>query len=182
MFRLEQEIKTLSAEVEDLEKRAAPHPEMPNATWIRAKLGDLAELLKTQMPTAALALRNILGKVVAHPVVQPGKKRGYVQLHFVIHGFEVVQTPIGETLPESVQRAMVAGVGSVQAEAQSFVLDLGEPTNMDRHGPTVVAMRNAKVKWSKIAEITGLQIQNAYTLYKRLTQGVPTQETPPPSV
>ena len=51
--------------------------------------------------------------------------------------------------------------------SNEIVLDLGGPTLMDEWGPKIAEMRAERVKWIKIVEITGLDLNRAYRSWKR---------------
>ena len=177
--KCEAQVKLLRAEVETARQTMAQTIALPDEAWVRGKLKDLASLLKTQMPKAALVLRGMLCRIVAQPMIAPGKKRGYVRLHFRIDGLGVIAAAMGDKLSTTARQMMAQTPDTSGAPiSEAFVVDVGAPTNMDLHGPTVVAMRNAGTTWKAIAEVTGLKIQNAYILYKRLTGAQPPSDPP----
>jgi hypothetical protein len=105
----------------------------------------------------------MLGKVVAEEVKIPGKKRGYARLRFRIDVGAALSEVLGAKLPASVLAAL-----DPHGQSDEFVIDLGAPTRLDKLGPQIVAMRREGVKWTEIAERTGLSLDNAYAAFKRL--------------
>ncbi|MEI8197297.1 MAG: recombinase family protein, partial [Phycisphaerae bacterium] len=180
LAKCEKTVKELQADVAAAQQTLVETIPLPDETWVREKLKDLAGLLQTQMPKSALIMRSLLGKIMAHPVTYPGKQRGHIELRFQVQGLATVLAALGERVPPLVRQMMGSAGEDMASEAQEFVVPLGEPTNMDRHGPTVVAMRQAGAKWKDIAAATGINLQNAYTLYKRLMKASAPDNVMPP--
>ena len=51
--------------------------------------------------------------------------------------------------------------------SEEFVIDLGEPTRMDRWAPRIAEWRQQGVKWTEISRRTNLKVANAYAAFKR---------------
>ncbi|MCH7685442.1 MAG: hypothetical protein IH899_01960 [Planctomycetes bacterium] len=82
--------------------------EMPDDEWITDQLRDLASLFREDERRAAVLLRQLLGRVEAHQVIAPGKKRGYSQLHFRINGWEALLCVLDDRIPAGVLEAMIS--------------------------------------------------------------------------
>ena len=71
---------------------------------------------------------------------------------------------LGGILPDTILSAI--SLDDSEGE-QEFVLDLGEPTRIDRLAPEIVALRQQGVTWAEIEARTGLKTGNAYNALKR---------------
>ncbi len=163
----EQEAAFLRKRIDDARKLLAEPVELPSNEWILQQMNDLASVIREGGYQSALLLRSILGRVEADQMIPPGKKRGYARLHFRINGWEVLKAALQETgdLPRILE-AMPSDSGK-EAPSDAFVLDLGEPTLMDRWAPKIAELRAAGIKWTEIVEITGLDLNRAYRAWKR---------------
>lgn len=147
---------------------------LPDAAWVAARLGEWAERAAAGDGPGAL-LRLALAAVAAEPVLAPGKSRGFIRLRFRVNAWAALAGALGEALPTTV-RALLPSAPLVGGEPE-FALDLGEPTAMDRWAPQIGAWRAEGVPWAEIVRRTGLDLNRAYTAWKRHTGA--TGDSPP---
>ena len=140
--------------------------DLPDDAWIQEQLADLSSVLSGDEKQAANLLRKLLGRVIAHQVLPPGKTRGYSQLRFRVSSWEIIEAVLGDKLPA----VIAANMGSSQdpmGGSQEFVLDVGGPTRMDLLGPVIAKMRAEGKPWKEVWKETGLGSGPAYVCWKR---------------
>jgi hypothetical protein len=98
-------------------------------------------------------------------VIAPGKKHGFVRLRVRVDAWGALAAAAGDSLPAGVRHAPEVPAGS----GPEFVLDLGEPTAMDRWAPAIAEWRAAGVTWEEIVRRTGLDLSRAYVAWRRYT-------------
>ena len=137
-----------------------------------AQLHRWAGGLNEAMPRAAAVLRQALGSVTAHAVLAPGKRRGYMQLQFRIRAWQTLRAVMGDRMPEGLHAAANASEGETDG-GPKFVLNLGEPTGLDRWAPQIAAWRAEGVTWEEIVRRTGLDLNRAFIAWKHFTSAPP---------
>ena len=160
----ELEAEQLRARIAEAESTRLTTGAIPDDAWIAEKLRSLAPLLRSDPGQASLLLRRLLGHVTAEAIVPPGELRGFIRLRFRIAGIQVLKEALGGMLPDGIVSAM--NLGDAGGE-QEFQIDLGEPTRLDRLAPEIAALREQGVTWAEIEARTGLEIGNAYNVWKR---------------
>jgi hypothetical protein len=90
LHRLEQDAKALRVEIDAMKNEVGATQTMPDDFWVQDQVRDLVGMLKTQLPNAALTLRKIVSKIIAEPVIMPGKTRGYIRLRVKFCGKSLV--------------------------------------------------------------------------------------------
>lgn len=141
---------------------------LPDDRWIQQQLRDLADLLKEyDLPRTASLLRQLFGKVMAHPIVAPGKQRGFAQLRFQVSSGALLQSVLGSRIPETILKLLVPTEGNQSGTSPLFTINLGQPTGPDYAAPRIVELRAEGKTWKEIAASTGASIGNAYNIWKR---------------
>jgi hypothetical protein len=178
---LKQRLAQREAEATELRRRIAEadqaisaSAEMPDETWIREHLRDMASLLSGEMPRAALLLRRLIGCIEASAVVAPGKKRGFARLTFRIRAWDLLVVAMEGRISEFVAE-MVGGTAD-SLEGPEFTIDLGRPSRMEEWAPKIAEMREQGVAWKKIVEITGLRMGPAYETWNRYVKAMTRQK------
>ncbi|WP_162136350.1 recombinase family protein [Zavarzinella formosa] len=146
---------------------------LPDESWVAERLGEWAGQIPHEGPGGILRLA--LASARAEPVITPGKKRGFVRLRFRLNAWRALAAALGDALPvESCGLWPKPSAGG--DDGPEFMIDLGEPTAMDRWAPQIVAWRAEGVTWEEITRRTGLDLNRAFIAWKRL-QGA--DEAPP---
>lgn len=160
---LEAEARQLRERIEGYEKLRAGEVALPDDEVLAAELGQWVSVLNGDRTRAACVLRQAVGLVAAHAILAPGKQRGYAQLRFRIRTWEALRAVLGDRLPD--------GFCTLASADQSpeFVIDLGQPTVMDRWAPQIAAWRAEGVTWPEIVRRTGLDLNRAFLAWKRYT-------------
>ncbi len=174
--RTEAEVEQLRVRIAEGQRTQLSTAAMPDDMWILEKLLNLAPLLRGDPAQTAILLRRLLGQVTAEAVVAPGKSRGFIRLRFRVAGIQVLKEALGGALPDTIVSAI--NVNDAAGEHE-FVLDLGEPTRVDRLAPEIAALREQGVTWAEIEARTGLKTGNAYNAWKRSTDAKSTHEASP---
>ena len=174
---LKQRLAQREAEATELRRRIAEadqaisaSAEMPDETWIREHLRDMASLLSGEMPRAALLLRRLIGCIEASAVVAPGKKRGFARLTFRIRAWDLLVVAMEGRISEFV--AEMVGGSAASLESPEFTIDLGRPSRMEEWAPKIAKMREQGVPWNEITKITGLGLGPAHEAWKRYVRGM----------
>lgn len=182
-------LKLLEAEVEAVEQRigeaqraAAVPGEMPDDAWIANQLKDLTGLVREGGEPAASLLCRLLGKVTAHQVVLPGKKRGYIQMHITLSGYRALAQVLEGKIP-GIFLAPGDGKEDATVEVQ---LNVGRQSRLDELGRQIAQMREEDVPWKEIYRITGLESRPAYLAWRRYLYAQKKaqeqeQQAPPPA-
>ncbi len=163
-------LREAEAEKAELDRRlaaAAGGPStaaLPDEAWVAARLGEWAGQAPAEGPESLLRLA--LAAVVAEPVVAPGKTRGFVRLTARVKAWEVLAAALGSSLPAA---ARLLSPAPEDDGGPAFVIDLGEPTAMDRWAPQIAAWRAAGVSWGEVVRRTGLDLNRAYRAWARHT-------------
>jgi hypothetical protein len=165
--QLEQERKDLQQRVDDQRALLAKPLELPDDDWVHKQLGDLASLLREELPRSALLLRRLLGRVTAHPIGIRGKKRGYAQLRFRVKGMAVLDSLLEGHLPAVVLEDAQAASGSPDARSAEIRIDLGGPSRLDRLAAEIDELRAKGVTWQEIGRMLDISPGNAWTARKR---------------
>jgi len=83
--RLQQRRREKESLTKDLRQAQQLHektPDEPTLEWVEAQLANLSNVLKGQNPTAALALRNLVGgRIQVSEIQQVGRKRFFFSRH-----------------------------------------------------------------------------------------------------
>jgi site-specific DNA recombinase len=163
---LETEQYAVGNRIRELEESMRAGTAMPDDAWIADQLRGLQSVLKDEMKLSARMLQEMIGRIDAEQVSIPGKKRGYTRLRFRIRGWEGLRHLLAGKMPAAVLDALKP-TDPTLGVSEEFVIELGEPTNMDKWAPKIAAWREQKVKWKEIADRTGLTMGNAWAAYKR---------------
>jgi site-specific DNA recombinase len=166
---LESEKARLSQRLAEIQQLPASQNPMPNDEWVAEQLRALSALLRDHHSGAISICRAILGDIVAEEIKSPGKRRGYIRLRIQLQTQEMVNAVMQKALPAGALAMLDKEIPTGKCE--EILLDLGKPTRMDEWAPQIVEWRNQKMPWHEIARRTGLQIQNAYTAWKRYLDG-----------
>lgn len=164
LAELEAQKRRLQAALAQLQEVNDVEAKMPDRAWLNQQLGNLRALLYDDMPALAQAMRPLLGRITAEPVIYSTKKRGYAKLTFRLEGWAMLKQMLIGQLPDHILALLKP---SDTADGETFEIDLGQPTRYDLLAPKVVEMRNAGRKWREIAAVTGIAIGNASNLYAR---------------
>lgn len=164
---LEEESRRLQKRLDGFDVVRQGEEVLPDRAWLAAQLGRWVGELKGDVTQAAAVLHQALGRVTAHAVVAPGKRRGYMQLRFRVQAWDTLRALMGDRTPAGLQ-ASNPSEGEADASAEC-VLNLGEPTAMDRWAPQIAAWRAEKVTWEEIVWRTGLDLNRAFIAWKRFT-------------
>lgn len=162
----EREALRLRRKLDDARKLLSAPVELPNDAWIQQQFADLASVIREGDYEASQLLRKIVGRIEADQVIPPGKSRGYARLRFRIHGWEALKAIVLAADSGDALNALTTNSVS-DASSEEFVIDLGGPTLMDEWAPKIAEMRANGTKWTKIVEITGLDLNRAYRAWKR---------------
>lgn len=164
LAELEAQKPRLQAALEQLQEVNDVEAKMPDQAWLNQQLENLRALLHADMSELARAMRPLLGRITAEPVIYSTKERGYAKLTFRLEGWAMLKQMLVGQLPDHI----LALLKPADADGgETFEIDLGQPTRYDLLAPKVVAMRNAGHKWREIAAATGIAIGNASNLYAR---------------
>jgi hypothetical protein len=137
---------------------------LPGKSYIREQLADFASILREGGHDSNLLIRKFLGKIDADQRISAGKSRGYSQLRFKLEPDKVLST-VFESSHSSI-RALLQEVEST-GEGIKCVVDLGSPSKMDQWAPEIARLRREGSKWTEIVNITGLDLNRAFTAWKR---------------
>lgn len=170
------DVARLDAEVVAVQKLVNAPSELPPDTWVAEQLADLAGLLRRDVGQAAFLLRQILGRVTVEEVVAPGKKRGFVRLRFRIDAWGVASRVLAKA--KDVPPAAFPTPSAGDVVYRDVVLDVGGPTRMDTAAPLIADMRAHGRSWREVAEATGLNMGNAYMVWKRYADAQPGEDAP----
>ena len=140
--------------------------QMPDEEWIAQQFRGLPALLREDGPGTAMLLRKLLNKVEVHPVIPPGKVRGWPQLRFTVCASAACDIILPRQLSKSALPLLSNSTIPATTE-HAFQLDLGEPSRMDNWGPQIVKMRADGKTWEEVVEATGLGLGPAYIAWKR---------------
>jgi hypothetical protein len=166
---LEAQAQQLKGQLASYETFHHGEVDLPDNAWLAERLRQWITLLNGETPRAAALLRQTISSVAAYPVIAPGKKRGYTQLRFCIQAWKMLRAALGTQLAEGLPLPVSPG-GDAQALSPEFVLDLGEPTAMDRWAPRIANWRAEGVTWEEIVRRTGLDLNRAFVAWKRYTR------------
>lgn len=169
LAKLEGEKASVEAALAQLDQVETAAVQIPSDQWIGQQLSALASLLETELHSLARHIRPMLGRVVAEPVIAPGKKRGYARLRFTLRGWATLSHLLADKLPPVVASSLAGP--SLPDESPPFVIELGAPTQIDRWAKQVVEWRRQNVTWPEIVRRTGLSLGSAWTAYQRGLQG-----------
>lgn len=161
---------SLGQKIAHLRQAQSVKNDMPDDQWVREQLKDLQAILRDGKDGAAQLVRKLVVKITAEQIVAPGKKRGYIRLHFRIDGWAAIRQVLSKTLPRHVLESLKPASTISPADGE-YIVTLGAPTQMDKWAPQIVQWRREGVKWTEIAKRTGLKLANAYTAYKRYVRG-----------
>ena len=162
----EREAERLRKRIDDAEKALSAPVEMPDDQWIREQLNEISSVVQDGGYEACLLLRKLIGKIEVEQVIAPGKTRGYARLRFRISGWETLKIALETAGSIGALEALLKNYGN-EATSEELVIDLGGPTLMDKWAPKIAELRTKGVKWTKIVEITGLDLNRAYRAWKR---------------
>lgn len=165
----EEQVESLRKRIEEQKIILTAPVAMPEEEWFQAQLADLVSVLNDDKRQAALFLRRILGKVRAFEIRAPGKKRGYIRLRFRVNAWATLKEALQDLLPDVVIAAIADETSASDSTSPEFVLDLGQPTRMDKLAPQIVALREQGHTWDEIGRRTGIRPGNAWTVWKRHT-------------
>lgn len=168
LAELEGDSERLQKRLEGFDSLRRDEAALPDDAWLAEQLQVWAAALNEDAPRAAALLRQAVGPVTVQPVVAPGKRRGYARLRFRIRAWEALRAVMGDRMSECWQAAANASEGELDASPE-FVVDLGEPTDMDRWAPQIAAWRAQGVLWKEIVSRTGLDLNRAHIAWKRFT-------------
>jgi site-specific DNA recombinase len=163
---LEAAKKSLQERIEAARRLPALPSKLPDKAWLIKELGNLAAVLEEDVSNSAKLLRKLLGKVTAHAIIPPGKKRGFIQLRFRIDYWEAICLSLTPDSRLALEAALV-GAQDVIGVSDEFRLDIGGPSRMDQWGPKIAEMRRQGLRWKDITEITGLGLGPAYVAWER---------------
>lgn len=164
----EREAKELRQQISQAEQVEKAPASLPDEGWVQEQLRSLAGLLKLELPQAAMTLRQLLGKVAAHAILAPGKKRGYAQLRFRVNAWASLRAALQKRLSEPALEMLTANTAPADVSPEIH-LDLGQPTVMDTLAPEIAAMRAQGLTWADVCRRTGLGLGPAYVAWKRWT-------------
>ena len=165
-------LKQLEQEKAEIDQRLATADDeadaipLPDAEWVSTRLAEWAE--RAAASESDSFLRDALQAVTAEAVVAPGKKRGFIRLHFRVDAWAALAAAMGAALPAAVRPPESAD----EDTSPEFTLDLGGPTAMDRWAPRIAAWRAAGITWVDIVRLTGLDLNRVYLAHKRYTAAV----------
>lgn len=162
----EHEAQQLRDKIDAARNLLAAPVAMPDDAWIRQQLDDLASVIRDGGYEASLLLRKIVVRIEADQVIPPGKTRGYSRLRFRVHGWEVLKAILSSVDGSNALDTLLANFAGDES-TDEFVIDLGGPTLMDEWAPKIAEMRARGIKWTKIVEITGMDLNRAYRAWKR---------------
>jgi site-specific DNA recombinase len=165
----ERDAKELGRKIEAARRILDAPAKMPSDAWIQEQIDDVSLILHEESHESVQLLRRIVGHVEADQVISHGKKRGFPRIRFRVNGMELLKDVLKgsdangllEFLPQE---------ASLAADSREFVISLGKMTPMDRWAPKIAEMRANGVKWTKIVEITGLDLNRAYIAWKRYVE------------
>jgi site-specific DNA recombinase len=144
---------------------------VPDETWVREQLGTWANDLRGGGPQASVVLRRAISEIRAESVCAPGKKRGFIRIHFHVNAWQLLIACMGTTLPP----ALTAELNCKEVEGEmspEFTIALGEPTKLDRWAPEIARWREEGVQWEEIVIRTGLDLNRAYIAWKRYVTAI----------
>jgi hypothetical protein len=104
-----------------LKNAASNRPPQPTAEWIDDQLRNLHEVLASNTPAAAVALGNLIGKVVVIEVMRPGRKRPFLRGKFTLQTRSAVNAVTG-TARKNAAAASAEGDGG-----EKILIDFVEP-------------------------------------------------------
>ena len=169
LISLEKELESIDDRIASMSNRQHAKLDFPEMSWIKAKLGELATLLKSDKNRASTVLRKVVKKLHVSAIKPPGKKRGFARL--------TVQFDTRESLREAATKSGAKnGFEELRNPDQDedlspeFEIDLGAPTKMDSLGPLIAELRSRKVKWADICQQTGLGRGPAFVAWKRFVE------------
>jgi site-specific DNA recombinase len=170
LVKLEGEAEGVRARLRETERFQKNTFTVPDPHWIQEELRNLLALCHEEPARMAHLFRRLFGRITAEAVLAPGKKRGYLRLHFRVNAPSVVQALLSERVPAALLDLVQLPAGH---ESPEFQLDLGKPTRYDEWAPQIVAMRAQGMIWSEIGRITGVGTGTAYNVWKRWTDAQP---------
>jgi hypothetical protein len=126
------ERQQLERNIGGLRNAASNRPPQPTPQWIDEQLKNLHQVLASNTPAAAVALGNLIGKVVVSEVMRPGRKRPFLRGDFTLQTRSVVDALNGT---ERQNTAASSGQG-----------DSGEKIAIDFVGPDPKYTMSDRVK------------------------------------
>lgn len=114
-----------------------------------------------------MLLRQLFSQVTAHPIIAPGKQRGFAQLRFQVSGWKLLQSVLGSRIPHTFLKSLMPADGNKPDTSPVFTINLGQLTGPDYAAPRIAELRAERKTWKEIAAITGVGIGNAYNIWKR---------------
>ncbi|MCB9922379.1 MAG: recombinase family protein [Planctomycetaceae bacterium] len=134
--------------IDRLKKTREQGSHEPTEEWLRSELKQLGRELRTDIPAAAIALRNLVGgKIVVTEVSNDGRKRHDLQGRFTIKVDSVAAAVAGFSLaPETIQDSSTSNL------SEPIVIDFVDPSPLE--GPSEEAKRfyDMKLMNSEIAK------------------------------
>ncbi|HET6327831.1 MAG TPA: recombinase family protein [Planctomycetaceae bacterium] len=115
------ERQQLERNIGRLQNAASNRPRKPTPEWVDEQLKNLHEVLASDGPAAAVALGNLIGKVVVSEAMRPGRMRPFLRGEFALHPRSVVDAVNGN---ESQTTETASGQGD---SGDRIVIDFAEP-------------------------------------------------------
>lgn len=151
---------------EQLQASTVAPESLPDTQWFRDQLKSLPKLCKADPGRLGHFLRQMMGTVQLHPVVMPGKIRGYTQLRFRIQPWQTLLAVGDGRIP-----TVLANIAceSDDSESPEVIINIGGPTKSDRLRPIVAELRQQGLTIPQIAKQLGEKIHNieAYSRPRR---------------
>jgi site-specific DNA recombinase len=153
------ERQQLERNIGRLRNAASNRTPKPTLEWIDEQLKNLHEVLASNTPAAAVALGNLIGKVVVSEAMRPGRKRPFLRGEFALQTRSVVDAVNG-TERQNTEASSGQGDSGVR-----IVIDFAEPDPKYEMSDKVKELSDAgMVNW-EIAEQLGLHDSRVTLLF-----------------
>jgi len=153
------ERQQLERNIGRLRNAASSRPRKPTPEWINEQLKNLHEVLASNTPAAAVALGNLIGKVVVSEAKRLGRKRPFLRGEFAFQTRSVVDAVNGT---ERQNTEASAGQGD---SGERIVIDFAEPDPKYEMSDKVKELSDAGLANWEIAEQLQLSPSRVTLLY-----------------
>ena len=160
---LEAEGSALQSMISRLNSKTDRLQPLPSIAWVKEKIKNLAGVLGDDSRAAAKLLRECFGKVMAHSLVAPGKKRGAMELRFRFdhHGL------VNEVLAGYTLGRHACEEGENGNSGEEYTIYLGGNDKLDKLMPAIATMVNDGKTWAEIGQEFGISKGWANKAYRR---------------
>lgn len=163
----------LEAELSLLKSRLSTISQIPSKARVKQQLTDMLGIFEENPQEGAIILKRYCGKVKAHSIVAPGKKRGYMELRFTPNGSDLVRTVIASAISAHIPEPTVT---SPEREVRIIVPSRND--KLDLLMPVIHELRTQGVHWRDIQKKLKIQRKWASKCYRNWLQAQQEVATP----